>query len=359
MNKIMYVPILKWKQGEQGAMKALDNEVKKHFIPFIELPAREYDFKEKKFKKTIEQHIEKVPKSIVKSWQNYFYFDICNLNTEILSDGTYIYEYFDKNFDNSTNNNCIPVYTPTLNQNINYFCNCIKKDRLLAIRLKFNKIKSLSEYLDIIIKNLHIDKENMANIDLIIDLEYIKENEEEKILKLLQSELNSITSLHHWRFITLAGTSFPESLSNVEKNSYCTIPRTFFILYKNFLRTNKFDRNFLFGDYGISNPKTADNIDPRLLSPACSIRYTMKSKYFVVKGKSFKKYGGEQFRNLCEAIIIRPRVFFGRNFSLGDAYIEDCANGLAKAGNMPTWRRIGTIHHITLLVKQLSNSLDI
>ncbi len=358
MDNILYVPILKWKQGEQGALKLLSVETKKRILPLIEVPARVFDFEKKAYMKTIEKHIEKIPQTILKSWNNPFYFDISNLNCEYLSDGTYIYEHFDDNFENSAYLNYIPVYNPDLNKNIKYFTDCIKKDRIIAIRLKFNKIISLSEYLQEIVANLEITGSYMSKIDLIIDIEYIKENEDIKTLKMLTYELNNLSSLYNWRYITLAGTSFPESLSILQKNSYCNIPRTYFTMYSNLINKNTFNRSFLFGDYCISNPKTADDIDPRILNAACNIRYTKKSKYLVVKGISFKKNGGKQYKTLCKCILSNTKNF-NRKFSYGDEYIEDCANDLVNTGNPTTWRKMGTIHHITLLVKQLSSFHEI
>lgn len=36
-NQFLYMPILKWKQGEQGALIKVDDHDRKHLVPLIEL----------------------------------------------------------------------------------------------------------------------------------------------------------------------------------------------------------------------------------------------------------------------------------------------------------------------------------
>ncbi|MEI7881504.1 MAG: hypothetical protein WCI95_11585 [bacterium] len=39
----------------------------------------------------------------------------------------------------------------------------------------------------------------------------------------------------------------------------------------------------------------------------------------------------------------------GPKFSQGDKYIYDCATGTAGTGNLTTWRKVGTNHHLAAL----------
>ena len=63
-----YVPFLKWRQSEYQALFKLKKEVKDLIIPYIIMPPIEYDFEEKRLKKTIQEHIEPMPKRLKEKW---------------------------------------------------------------------------------------------------------------------------------------------------------------------------------------------------------------------------------------------------------------------------------------------------
>ena len=84
---------------------------------------------------------------------------------------------------------------------------------------------------------------------------------------------------------------------------------------------------------------------------------TTEETYFVTKGTSFKKAGGSQHAQLCNIIISTPNIYLGTTYSWGDTYINNCSNLQVGGGNLCTWRKVGTNHHITLVVNQLANLL--
>ena len=63
-----YVPILKWRQGEYQALSRLDEKKKNFIVPLIVIPPVEYDFEEKRPKKTVQEHIETFPKRFLSKW---------------------------------------------------------------------------------------------------------------------------------------------------------------------------------------------------------------------------------------------------------------------------------------------------
>jgi hypothetical protein len=84
-----------------------------------------------------------------------------------------------------------------------------------------------------------------------------------------------------------------------------------------------------------------------------NIRYTIDGNWLIVKGRGVKKHGYGQFAAICRALVGRPE-FCGRNFSTGDAYIADCATNAVGTGNMTTWRKVGTNHHLTFVVDRIA-----
>jgi len=70
-----YVPCLRWKQGEYQAILRLHAPTKEMVTPLIQIPEIGYDFKEKKLKNTIDEHLSDfVLKKIYRKWGNSFCF---------------------------------------------------------------------------------------------------------------------------------------------------------------------------------------------------------------------------------------------------------------------------------------------
>lgn len=68
LDKRHYVPILKWKQGEQTALNLLPKFIKESITPLIELPPIEWNYEKEQPKKTIDKHLNGIGDSIDKHW---------------------------------------------------------------------------------------------------------------------------------------------------------------------------------------------------------------------------------------------------------------------------------------------------
>lgn len=69
-NQIVYVPVLKWKLGEQSAVQPLSATQKASVLPIAELQDRPFDWAKDKYTKTWDKHIRDVVKATVKHWGN-------------------------------------------------------------------------------------------------------------------------------------------------------------------------------------------------------------------------------------------------------------------------------------------------
>ncbi|MDD5019905.1 MAG: hypothetical protein PHS61_05750, partial [Candidatus Omnitrophica bacterium] len=63
-----YVPCLRWKTGEYGAILKLNNMAKQALTPLIEVPEIGWDFEEKREKKTIDQLLAPFAKRVHDKW---------------------------------------------------------------------------------------------------------------------------------------------------------------------------------------------------------------------------------------------------------------------------------------------------
>jgi hypothetical protein len=95
-------------------------------------------------------------------------------------------------------------------------------------------------------------------------------------------------------------------------------------------------------------------VDPRVMKPSASIRYTTDENWLVVKGKNLRDYSFDEFYYVCRDLIARPE-YCGPAFSWGDWYINECANVREGPGNLTTWRKVGTSHHLAFVANQIAN----
>lgn len=331
--KPTYVPIMKWKQGEQGALKELSTSVKDAIIPLIEITP---DFNEDKLLSTM------------KSWENRtFYFDVV---PDCYDTDTEIYFRILKQLNPEF---VIPVLC--LDDSLEIIESAAELSNLgFALRITTNDIDNIDEAISVI-----IGKFKAENIDLILDMKFITaENVREKFT-VLKSMLSDIPNIDSFRNIILASSSFPETLSDIEKYHCANIDRLDWSFWlKSVDKLNeKYDIKLIYSDYCIANPKYVSFIPG--MSPSFNIRYTSDEYFVVLKGNTIKK-GGLDSENISELSkeIIDLEAFSGENYSWGDNYIYTRATAdVDSYGNLGTWRKVGTNHHITFVIDQLSNLL--
>lgn len=168
----------------------------------------------------------------------------------------------------------------------------------------------------------------------------------------VQSLLPRLHRLEQWASVTVAGSSFPESMAGITPDSIKTIERAEWTAW-NHLQSLGLPRSLGFGDYAIANPKLP-NVDFRMMSMSASIRYTINGDYLCFKGRGLKKGGSRQYHQLSKKVISHPD-FSGRTFSEADTYIFECAYNREGPGNATTWRWVGNVHHLTMVAQEIAS----
>lgn len=330
--KMIYVPILKWKQGEKDALANLTNDVKEEIIPLIELSP---------------DVIEKGGNiQVSKYWNNLFYLDT-SFEVEILdSDFVNLIETCDRL------ENIIPVikYDDTFSK-IEILNG--KTENGLALRLSIENC--LEDDFNTGIQNI-LDLTNSINLDIILDIkdiEYSKVNEKSFVIV---SILNNIVQLGNFRNIILSSSSFPNTLTGCPPGQITVIDRAEIALYNRVIK-NFHTEKIVYSDYAINHWSYFEYIPG--IKPSFNIRYTTLNNYLVYKGGIVQK-GGLNVENVkvaCEKIVAHT-LYSGRDFSWGDNEIYlKATESTITSGNLTTWRAIGTNHHISLVVNQFTQSL--
>src|SRR5882724_5764414 len=68
MLDLQYIPVLKGRNGEYGALATLPPDAKARLLPIIEIPPVPWDHARKSPTKTLDKHIQKVHLSVEKAW---------------------------------------------------------------------------------------------------------------------------------------------------------------------------------------------------------------------------------------------------------------------------------------------------
>jgi hypothetical protein len=351
-----YVPILKGKEGEFAALETLHKNIRDSVVPLIEVPGVPYDYANQRPAKTLEEHVSNLANRLHKCWgERMLYIDFPWFDEERVSNGDVALA--------SVLDDCRAAgvqAVPVVSRG--------SSAEFLAAAGSYSQATDLGACVRLVVndfeEDVDIDAELVTllgpfgndggTIDLLLDLEDLS-SETSRAVLVARSIFSMITRKDRWRRIILAAASFPEDLSEVDAATVSTLPRREWQLWKTLQKRPGLlpRRDLTFGDYAIAHPVPRE-LDPRTMRMSASIRYTTKDDWLVIKGRNVRQYGFDQYFDLCRTLVKRPE-YSGREFSWGDNFIADCAEGISGPGNATTWRKVGTNHHITLVATTLAN----
>lgn len=347
VSSMYYVPILKWKQGEQNALKVMPTEEKTKIIPLIEvLPPSDS-------KKIIppEENIKNAIKKIEKCWGPFPC--LLDINTWI-PDKDITAKNLSTAYLNKGPLNPIFVASLSLNNSTKEVFKVItSSEESIALRLTEEEIieESFITNLDQFMQNLSITPNS---IHLILDLHFTGARPPKILARDMQLIIQEIPYLNEWKSFTIAGTGFPNTLAGIPTNNVAKIPRNFWLSWNQLIKQEDLVRLPWFGDYCINGFEPPVDYKP-FMGGSANIRYTSENNWTVIKGKSLKGSPGyAQYHDMSKILIAMPE-YSGKQFSCGDAYIYDCANKEVGTGSQTTWRHVGTSHHVAFVLNQLAN----
>lgn len=202
-----------------------------------------------------------------------------------------------------------------------------------------------------ILKRLEISQ---SNCHLLIDMRVIEESLIENIIEAV-SEFTNKWDMYKWITFTFSSSSFPVDMSGVPPNSDVRVPRVEIKLWNALTKAGPLiGRKSNFSDYAIINAERPD-IDPLRIRAGGKIRYATENEWIIVKGHGLHKgQKFDQYRELSRKLLSFPD-YRGTSYSWGDDFLEKCSQGSVGTGNLTTWVRVDTNHHLTLVGEQISN----
>ena len=229
----------------------------------------------------------------------------------------------------------------------------ISDDKYFCLRLDSHAIEDsadpdfFEEQVHGILDELSLETERCA---ILIDFGDITGTSLEDLIDQASGVIELLGSMG-FRFFATAGCSLPPTIDGAVKKQNTTgkVIRKEMLLWQT-LRTEYPQLKWLFGDYGVRGPNTAEDV----ISPHTNgkIRHTISQHFFIARGHSIQTGDkGAQMHKLAQTIV-QSQHYLGDRFSWGDARILACSQVEFK-GNSTDWIAIDTSHHMAYVVAEI------
>ncbi len=353
-----YVPLLRARMGELNALAELGTPSRAKMTPLFDIPGLQWDYEKEAPAKPIDEHIPGIAGKIQKVWGDATCFiDLLEVDGELMVSGTHpLMVLFQE--ASELGMSAIPVVgIQRSTKYLNSVRDVIRRSqRGVCIRVDNNDLENpgaLSNGLNELLSFLGLTRQQC---DLIFDLKFIMPETRGPLVFAMNTILSLLPGIEAWRTLTLAGSSFPDSLMNVPSGTLYQLPRVEWDLWTTIVNRGGVPRLPTYGDYAISNPSpSGEGVDPRIMRMSANLRYTLDNSWLLLKGRNVRDHGYEQFRDLCRMLVESDGLFKGKDFSWGDNYIYEAAMNAGGPGNATTWRKVGTSHHLAQVKHQLAN----
>lgn len=361
-NSNHYVPIIKWKRAEQGALKTLDEGSKKHITPLIQFvmpKPKENEQLEDIILRFLEE-APQIPINVIDVWgKTPVFIDVSLLFSDELKSSS-----LELLLQGGKENGgfFIPViHLSDASEIKSVACAFAKKNNSgLCLRLVSSNLFDLNA-LNISLSNFLQSYGMVAKqVDLVVDIKETEGTGDKYSRHLTQSQ--GIYNLLEWRTFTFAAGSFPKDMSECKLDEENLIPRIEWNSWKEYFSNGSLLRKPTFSDYTIQHPIYVETT--QFFPPTSSIKYALEKEWLIMKGRKQKF---ELYLASAAALVGDPR-FYKDNFSEGDKYIAEKARHFetymkaknegktAKGtGSTETWLKAGINHHLALVAHQVSN----
>ncbi len=340
MTTFSYFPILRWKQGEQGAVRYLDPGDRQQMLPLAEVQLLEAGSAQPKLKASLE-----------KAQADAFPIGID------LSDA----------YSAPVPLNRLARLTSTFQAaGLKVWPVVRASDALIGI----SNLSAFSGQPGLILRIFPNETDLLTTIALltavrkacgaatlmyaVVDLDAIGDINPSALAGMAHPFVKDILASRLVKQVALAGGSFPFSMMGIPLGATNMQLRIELEVWKH-VRALPGCVKVAFGDYSVTNPKPLADLNPWEMNPAAAIRYTLKNHWWILRGTGIKTKGGggmAQYNSLCQLLVASPN-YSGNTFSFGDGRYDHHATPGSTSGSLMTWRRDATSHHLVYTVRQL------
>lgn len=349
----MYVPALRWRQGEYQALERLSPAAKDRIQPYITIPEVEFDFELWQPKKTVQEHVHPFAARFNAKWgQRPAWVGVHpSISDKAMGDGrdilTYVFEAMRLFQANAVPAVSLDATAPMIAS----VAAIIAVDGLgaaISIRLEDLMKPDARKRIDALAASLNL---SLDELDLVIDLGAPNFEPYNAFAGALIAAMQKLGDLHEYRNLVVISTAIPETFKDVAKGAD-QLPRHDWLFYRALLgKIPSGMRKPNYGDYTIVHPEFAP-ADMRLIKSAGKLVYTTSTEWEVRKGGAFRSNPG-QMHDHCASIVASGK-FSGAAFSNGDDYIAACATKTKGPSNLTRWKEVAINHHITCVLDDLA-----
>jgi hypothetical protein len=339
--------------GEYQALNRLSDQAKGKITPLLEIPPVGFDFEAGENRESWDAHLGDFGRRLRSKWQSRPCFvDLKYIPKEVRVAGQHPIDFvFGQVRDEGST--AIPVLSLASDRPfLNAVGRAVRADgRGTALRITLTDFDN-DEMASEIDERLSSVGVALTDADLIVDLGTPNFVPVKAFVRSLGILYEMIPTPNRWRTLTIVGSSYPQTVAGFEPETFVT--RYEWLAYKAFIGSLARDARIpTFGDYAAATTELVE-LDMRLIKPLAKLRYTIEDQWYLAVGKNVRSNGFGQYRDMCTKLI-RQSFFSGRTFSEADRYIEDCAKGVEKTGNLSTWVWVATNRHLTKVVYDLAN----
>jgi hypothetical protein len=354
-----YVPILRWRPAERGALAKLGWAAESRITPLVELVPRAFHPSDARPDLSVKDVLGRIANDVLENWgQSPLFVDLGLLPASMRTrNGEHpLMALRDEAWRQQLT--LVPVTGLDRGQEYQAAAQAMASESGcgLMVRLRCSDIRSIPSAGDLLqlVRHLGVPPKS---VDLLVDLG-VSASSEVSIRKLC----SALPHVHSWRSFTVASGAFPRDLSGLEKNRQHTLRRTDWVLWRDQVcEPADLMRIPTYCDYTIQHPVYYEYDHPGPPNISASIRYTCDEYWLVMRGEGLRNPGGHGYVQYAAnaALLCDRDEFCGAQFSYGDDYISEVAGRLGKRGTASygspmTWLRAGINHHIAFVVRQIA-----
>lgn len=348
-----YCPALGWRQGEYQALLRLADGIKDRIYPIIIVPPIEYDFEERRPKRTVAAHIEPFARRLSKKWHGRFAW--VGIHPELersgLSESIHATERIFSNL-RAANAIVAPVCNLSDTALVSTQAAIIAEDRRgCAIRATLEDFMrpTFSTQVTDMTHSLGVAENE---VDFVLDLLTPAYEPYGVFAKILSGKLKDTRIVQKARNFVLLGSAIPSSFKDISVPGGEVIRHDWLFYLELLKQLPAGTRRPIFGDYTTVPPGFVV-LDMRKIKVSGKVVYADQNKWLIRKGGAFR-LNPEQMHGHCEAIV-GSAAFAGDSYCDGDDYIAKCARREEGPSTLTRWKQVGINHHITLTADQISN----
>lgn len=346
-----YVPVLRWKRGERGALKWLEPADKAAMTPLLELLPGYMRPRRGKGGGPAGDDLSVVVEQIVDCWGSTpIFIDVAMVRSvPYLGANSHAVEHFFEALA-FAGVQAIPVtrpaQAPSFQSSIREAARTAGHGVALRVPLVSLRTPSGGRELRELVAHLGMEPGSLHVI-----VEYGLVSEEGPSFSYI---CHRLPDLRGWRTFTVLAGSFPPDLMGFRVGEHEVQREEWKRWAAEIASSSGLPRRPSFGDYTIQHAIYHEPV--KGANPSASIRYTSHTYWVIMRGEGLRNPGGAghaQYRGNAQLLCER-KEFCGAQFSAGDEYIYQIVSHQAGGPGTPeTWLRAGINHHLTFAARQI------